>query len=164
MPRAGWRTPSGTPIEDIVQGKVRKMTQLLLSSALLAAVPAKTVWMNEDNQHFYDHHGSEEMTAEGCRRLVDAYADTGAVTGILFCVNMQRAPYRYEHSWEGSYNYLVPEVYEHHLKLVREILSKWDMDGLELDWMRWAMHFPPGGELEGRQVLTRFVRDGRAGA
>ena len=232
------------------------MTALLLSAALLAAVPSKTVWMNEDNQHFYDgkYHGDEDMTAEGCRRLVDTYYASGALGGMLFCVNMQmalydsdvwerfkdqktdysyqahlrllsdrkvdqfkewlgrcrelgvpgwlsmrmndchalefvafnlplpahqtvtlwpsqlwrshpewrRAPYRIEHGWEGAFNYSVPEVYAHHLKLVKEIFSRWDMDGLELDWMRWAMHFPPGGELEGRSTLTRFVKDVRA--
>lgn len=229
------------------------MTILMLCCALFAAVPAKTVWMNEDNQHFYDgnFHGDEDMTVEGCRRLVDTYARTGSITGILFCVNMQRAlydsnvwerfkdqptdysyqrhlrllsdrgvdqfatwlqrcrelgiagwltmrmndahgleevafnlplpehltvtlwpsemwrknpqwrraPYRQERSWEGAYNYLVPEIFEHHLKLVREVFSKWDMDGFECDWMRWAMHFPPGGEYEGRKVLTRFVKE-----
>lgn len=33
----------------------------------------RTVWMNEDNQHFYDgrYHGDEDMTVEGCRALVD---------------------------------------------------------------------------------------------
>ncbi|MBO7166212.1 MAG: hypothetical protein J6V88_01640, partial [Kiritimatiellae bacterium] len=217
--------------------------------------PKKTVWMNEDNQHFYDgkYHGDEDMTVEGCRKLVDTYARTGTITGILFCVNMQRAlydsnvwerfkdqptdysyqrhlrllsdrgvdqfatwlqrckelgiagwltmrmndahgleevafnlplpehltvtlwpsemwrkhpewrraPYRQERSWEGAYNYLIPEVFEHHLKLVREIFSKWDMDGFECDWMRWAMHFPPGSEYEGRKALTRFVKEVR---
>ena len=232
------------------------MTTLTLVAALATACPQKTVWMNEDNQHFYDgnFHGDEDMTVEGCRRLVDTYARTGTITGILFCVNMQRAlydsdvwerfkdqptdysyqrhlrllsergvdqfatwlgrcrelgiagwltmrmndahgleevafdlevpkgltvklwpselwrkhpewrraPYRREHSWESAYSYLVPEVYEHHMKLVREIFSKWDMDGFECDWMRWAMHFPPGGEFEGRKVLTRFVKEVRA--
>ena len=51
---------------------------------------------------------------------------------------LRRAPYRSERSWEGAYNYLLPEVQEHHLALVREILDKWkrDMYGLELDWNR----------------------------
>ena len=55
-------------------------------------MPSKTVWMNEDNGHFYDHP-DEDMTVEGCRRLVDVYAHTGTITGILFCVNIQRALY-----------------------------------------------------------------------
>lgn len=229
---------------------------ILLSTLAFAAArtPSKTVWMNEDNGHFYDTdgHPDSDMTVEGCRRLVDNYARSSTITGILFCVNIQRAlydsdvwervrdispdirysqhlkllsergvdhfkvwlercrevgiagwltmrmndshgleefnwdlpcpgsfkmwpsqkwrahpewrraPYRHERSWESSYNYLVPEVYEHHLALVREILSKWDMEGLELDWLRWGMHFPPGGELEGRKVLTRFVKEVRA--
>lgn len=231
------------------------MTGLILSAALLASVPAKTVWMNEDNQHFYDgrYHGDEDMTVEGCRALVDRYADTGSCTGVLFCVNMQRAlydsdvwerfkdqptdysyqrhlrllsdrgvdqfkvwlercrerglsgwltmrmndahgleevafdlplpahmtvtlwptemwrahpewrraTYRHEHSWESVYDFRHPEVREHHLKLVREILSKWDMDGLELDWMRWGMYFAPGQEAEGRPLLTAFVKEVR---
>lgn len=232
------------------------VSAILLTTFAYAATrtPSKTVWMNEDNGHFYDTdgHPDSDMTVEGCRRLVDNYARSGTITGILFCVNIQRAlydsdvwervrdispdirysqhlkllsdrgvdhfkvwlercrevgiagwltmrmndshgleefnwdlpcpgsfklwpsqkwrkhpewrraPYRHERSWEGSYNYLVPEVYEHHLALVREILSKWDMEGLELDWLRWGMHFPPGGELEGRKVLTRFVKEVRA--
>ena len=32
----------------------------------------------------------------------------------------------------------------------------------KFDWLRWGMHFPPGGELEGRKVLTRFVKEVRA--
>ena len=235
-----------------------RSTLFTVSVALLATIaaadnrmPSKTVWMNEDNGHFYDHP-DEDMTVEGCRRLVDVYAHTGTITGILFCVNIQRAlydsdvwervrdispdisyskrlkllsdrgvdhfkewlqrcrevgisgwltmrmndchgceewnwdlpchgtfkmwpsqkwrkhpewrraPYRHERSWESAYNYLVPEVYGHHLALVKEILSKWDMEGLELDWLRWGMYFPPGGEFEGRRVLTRFVREVRA--
>ena len=225
------------------------------AAAMLAAVPAKTVWMNEDNQHFYDgkYHGDEDMTVEGCRALVDRYADTGVCTGVLFCVNMQRAlydsdvwerfkdqptdysyqrhlrllsdrgvdqfkvwlercrerglsgwltmrmndahgleevafnlplpahltvtlwptemwrkhpewrraSYRHEHSWESAYDFRHPEVREHHLRLVREILLKWDMDGLELDWMRWGMYFAPGQEAEGRPLLTAFVKEVR---
>ena len=206
--------------------------------------------MNEDNEHFYERP-EEEMSADGCRKLVDFYADAGGVKGMLFCVNMQRAlydsdvwerfrdvegddryqkglrllserkidnfaiwldrarergmeawltmrmndshglkeaangissrharwpsetwrahpewrraPWRLERSWEGSYNYAVPEVYEHHLALVREIFARWGdrMDGLELDWLRWGFFFKPGFEVEGRALLTKFVKEVR---
>lgn len=51
------------------------------------------VWMNEDNEHFYTYgcHGPEDMTEEGCRNLVRTYARTGAIGGVLYCINLQRA-------------------------------------------------------------------------
>lgn len=65
-------------------------------------------------------------------------------------------------SWvDRAYNYLIPEVRKHHLQLVRELLDRYDMDGLELDWMRFGWHFPPGQEAEGAEVLTEFMREVR---
>ncbi len=63
-----------------------------------------------------------------------------------------------ERSWEGSFNYLLPEVREHHLNLIKELFQRYDMFGLELDWMRWGMFSPPGFGLKGASVLTQFVR------
>lgn len=212
----------------------------------------KRIYFNEDNEHFYACHPASDMTEEGVRGLVDTYAQTGTVKGLLFCTNIQRAlfdsnvwerfrdleisgpypyvenlrllsergvdhfavwlercaeleiegwlsmrmndshglkeaqnnrtesrlcrwpsrkwrdnpqlrraPYRSERSWEGSYNYLLPEVREHHLALIRELLERYDPFGLELDWMRWGMMFPPGFEREGQKVLTAFVKEVR---
>lgn len=240
LPPCGGASPARPPALAVA---------LFAASAALAAAP--TVFVNEDNQHFYERP-DEEMSVAGCQALVDFYADAGGVKGMLFCVNLQRAlydsdvwerfrdiegesrylnglrllsarkvdnfavwldrarargleawltmrmndshglkeaaqgmpsrlakwhtkmweahpewrraPYRPERSWEGSYDYAVPEVYAHHLALVREIFAKWGdrMDGLELDWLRWGFFFRPGFEVEGRAVLTRFVRDVRA--
>jgi len=75
--------------------------------------------------------------------------------------DLRRAPYRFERSWEGAFDYGQAEVREHHLKLVAEVLERYDMFGLELDWMRWGMMFKPGHEREGREILTTFVRDVR---
>lgn len=209
----------------------------------------KNIYMNEDNEHFYACHPAEDMTEDGLRRLVDRYADTGCIKGILFCVNLQRAlfdsavwerfrnigkewstpytehlqllsergldqfgiwleqakkrgiegwlsmrmndchglketatgdtscrcfswaseywkahpelrrsPYRYERDWEGAFNYGIEEVREHHLALIRELFDKYDMFGLECDWMRWGKMFAPGFERDGRKYLTEFVR------
>ncbi len=207
----------------------------------------KTLYFNEDNEHFYQCHPESDMTVEGVRRLVDTYAETNTCRGILFCVNMQRAlfdsnvwerfkdvdddvayvkhlrllskrgvdqfavwlercaelgvegwltmrmndshglkearlnmkdsrlaawpshmwrnnpqlrraPYRSERSWEGAYNYLLSEVRQHHLALIEELFERYDMFGLELDWMRWGMMFPPGFEHDGQAVLTEFVK------
>ncbi len=209
----------------------------------------KTVCFNEDNEHFYATHPPQDMTREGCRALVDAYARTGTVRSLLFCVNLQRAlydsdvwerfrdlppdsryvqnlrllsergvdqfaewlarcrevgvegwlsmrmndshglkeaargipsaiacwhtlrwekhpewrraPWRDERSWEGSFDWSHAEVRDHALALVREILGRWDLFGLELDWMRWGMFFRPGSEVAGRRLLTEFVGEVR---
>jgi len=214
-----------------------------------ARATAKTVCFNEDNEHFYSKHPAEDMTREGCRALVDAYARTGTIRSLLFCVNLQRAlydsdvwerfrdlppdtqyvrnlrllsergvdqfaewlgrcretgiegwltmrmndchglkeaargmpshlaswhsrrweehpewrraPWRDERSWEGAWDWSHKEVRDYALALVREVLGRWDLYGLELDWMRWGMYFRPGNEAEGRALLTDFVREVR---
>ena len=75
--------------------------------------------------------------------------------------DLRRAPYRWERSLEGAFDYGKEEVREHHLRLARELLDRYDMDGLELDWLRWVLHFAPGGEQQGRKILTEFVREVR---
>ena len=47
------------------------------------------------------------------------------------------------------------------MAFVRELVSRYDMDGLELDWMRLGQHFKPGSEAEGCEILTEFVTDVR---
>ena len=69
----------------------------------------------------------------------------------------RRAPWRDERSWEGSFDFAVPEVRRHVLALVREAFAKWDFDGFEMDWMRWGMYFRPGAEREGAALLTELV-------
>ena len=54
-----------------------------------------------------------------------------------------------------------PEVFDHALKLVEEILDRWDADGLELDWMRQPHCLTLGKEMEKSHVLTAFMRQVR---
>jgi hypothetical protein len=60
-----------------------------------------------------------------------------------------------------AFDYGHPEVREHHMKLIRELLDMYDLDGLELDWMRFGYHFKPGWEQEGCDILTEFMREVR---
>jgi len=71
--------------------------------------------------------------------------------------------------WRGGTGYFArcmdygaKEVYEHQMALVREYLDRYDLDGLELDWMRECFCFKPGEEEAGRATLTRFMREARA--
>jgi len=67
-----------------------------------------------------------------------------------------RVPYR--SGWiDRALDWAHPEVREHYLKLIREALRLFDLDGLELDWMRFGYFFGPGRELEGGKILAEFI-------
>ena len=55
-----------------------------------------------------------------------------------------------------------PEVRAHAMAYVRELLERYDPDGLELDWMRFGYHFQPGKESPGVVILNQFMRDVRS--
>lgn len=59
-------------------------------------------------------------------------------------------------------NYVHAAVREHNLAFVKELLERYDPDGLELDWMRFGFHLTPGREAEEGEILTEFVREVRA--
>jgi hypothetical protein len=67
-----------------------------------------------------------------------------------------RVPYR--SGWiDRALDWAHPEVREHYLKLIREALTLFDLDGLELDWMRFGYFFRIGREVEGGKILTEFI-------
>ena len=59
---------------------------------------------------------------------------------------------------DRALDYGIPEVREHAMAYVRELLERYDPDGLELDWMRFGYHFRPGKEAEGGVQLTELMR------
>ena len=64
-------------------------------------------------------------------------------------------------SRDATLNYAVPEVRAHRLQILREMATNYDIDGVELDWMRWCRHFPHGHQREYSDVLTDFVHQVR---
>jgi hypothetical protein len=60
-----------------------------------------------------------------------------------------------------AFDYSKRAVYDYQLALVREVLERYDVDGIELDWMRFCYHLTPGKEREQAGVLTVFMRDAR---
>jgi len=71
-----------------------------------------------------------------------------------------RAPHRLHEGWWNwhALDWERADVQEHFWKLVCEQLERYDLDGLELDWMRIAYHFRPGRELAGGKALTIWLR------
>lgn len=62
---------------------------------------------------------------------------------------------------ERAFDYRHKEVREYHCALIREVVERYDCDGLELDWMRFSQHIAPGHEEEGREILIGFMRQVR---
>jgi len=44
---------------------------------------------------------------------------------------------------ETALDYSHPEVRKYRLAIIREIVEEYDVDGIELNFCRWAKHFPP---------------------
>jgi hypothetical protein len=73
-----------------------------------------------------------------------------------------RAMHR-DHFWmDRALDWERPEVQDHYFKYVCEVLSRYDLDGIELDWMRFVVHFRPGRELEGGKIVTAWMQRVRA--
>lgn len=66
-----------------------------------------------------------------------------------------------EAAYGELFDYAKDEVRRHAFDLVREVLDRYDPDGLELDWMRSPGLLTPGRERELAGVLTEFMRDVR---
>lgn len=73
----------------------------------------------------------------------------------------RRVNYRFTQWTDRALDYERPEVRQYNLALVRELASRYDFDGLELDWMRFGYHFRPGHEREGSRILTEFTAEVR---
>lgn len=75
----------------------------------------------------------------------------------------RRVPDSTSGSWvDRAFDYGHAEVREHAMSFIRELLERYDPDGLELDWMRFGYHFAPGREAEGAELLTAFMGEVRA--
>ena len=62
-------------------------------------------------------------------------------------------------SWPGQgYDYAHPEVRAYQLAFLREVLERYDADGIELDWSRFPQHLRAGFELLDAHCLTDFMR------
>ncbi|MDX2042304.1 MAG: hypothetical protein SF097_13705 [Acidobacteriota bacterium] len=73
----------------------------------------------------------------------------------------RRIDYRLDRSADRAFDYGHKEVRDYHFTLIRELVERYDFDGLELDWMRFGFHFKPGHERQGAELMTEFTADVR---
>ncbi len=57
-----------------------------------------------------------------------------------------------------SWNMSVPEVREHRFAFIKELCTRYDWDGVELDWQRHAFHLPLDDAYRLRYTLTDLQR------
>lgn len=64
--------------------------------------------------------------------------------------------------YNAAMDYAVPEVRERFFSVVREIVSRYEVDGLEFDFGRNPYLFQPGMAWESRNLMTGLLREIRA--
>ncbi len=60
---------------------------------------------------------------------------------------------------EHALDYTKKEVRDYSLGLIRELFERYDMDGIELDWMRFGLNLPYGKCRSGAHFLTEFIKE-----
>lgn len=60
-------------------------------------------------------------------------------------------------SW-SAYDYAKPEVRKYFLGLIRQACERYDLDGIDLDWLRHPFFFRFGEERRGIPLMNDFVR------
>ncbi|MGV8092720.1 MAG: hypothetical protein AB2L24_12760 [Mangrovibacterium sp.] len=65
---------------------------------------------------------------------------------------LRRTPY-------GLFNYAKEEVRDYYKAFIKEVLDKYDMDGIELDWMRTNSLFLKDEEIHGMELINQFMRE-----
>ncbi|MBQ6914287.1 MAG: hypothetical protein IJQ65_01090, partial [Kiritimatiellae bacterium] len=66
-------------------------------------------------------------------------------------------------SWfDGALDYAHREVREYALSHLKEIAARWDVDGVELDWMRHGLALRPNHERDDARFIDDFMRCARA--
>ncbi|NKB67959.1 MAG: hypothetical protein GKR89_12935 [Candidatus Latescibacteria bacterium] len=58
---------------------------------------------------------------------------------------------------ERALDYSLPQVRQHRLAILRELAENYDIDGIELDFTRWAKFFPRNEAPAKAPLMTQFV-------
>lgn len=158
--RASFRSRTRDAIWDPVEGK--EPTDLWPQNAkrlFEAGLDAYEVWIRRCREKGLSPWLSMRMND------VHSVDETGNFMHSTFWrthAEFWRVPHGSASPWVNrAMNYAHAEVREHHMALVRELLERYDPDGLELDWMRFGYHLTPGREPGEAAILTEFVRAAR---
>ena len=115
---------------------------------------------------------------QGCdypQRMIDCAREKNVSPWISLRMNDAHLPERPDHPYHSTFwkshpewhleyglDYEQPEVRAHYLKLVQEVCARYDLDGLELDFLRFWLYFREGREHQGTQLMQTFLAQVRA--
>lgn len=99
-------------------------------------------------------------------RMADhhAHLHNSPLTGSFFWENYEkyaRILHRDNSTYRGDrcFDFIIKEVRDYWLAYIEEAVTKYDVYGIELDWMRDPIFTTLGNELAASGVLTQFMRD-----
>lgn len=120
--------------------------------------------VNDDSYYFHSKFWKEhpEFRCAEYRYFVDVAGFADSTDGTVKTERPADDPgfdyQEIEKAWQDrTLDYAHPEVREHMLKLVEEYVTRFDLDGLELDFLRWLSYFRPGFQEQGIPLMTDFV-------
>jgi len=132
----------------------------LPSSEVVQVIPQYTRALAETGMDYFQiqldrcrHHGIEMLA---CLRMNDRHG------------NSVHAQFYKDHpEWRipeksGGLDYKHEGVRKTVLAFIEEVLAKYDVDGIEFDYMRWCHVFRPAEAVENAHFLTDFTRKARA--
>ena len=64
--------------------------------------------------------------------------------------------------WQGMWNLAAPGLRDYKLKVLRELATHYDLDGIQIDFSRHIPCLPPGRQWEMREEVTEFMRMARS--
>ena len=62
---------------------------------------------------------------------------------------------------ETALDYSIAAVRDHRMAIMKEIITDYPVDGLELNFVRWAKHFPRDKGREKAPIMTRYIQQVR---
>ena len=71
----------------------------------------------------------------------------------------RRGPFHPNRRQSIAFDYAHDEVRQHFRRLIEEQLDRYDIDGMELDFMRHEAHFRVGRELAGGAIMTAWLEE-----
>jgi hypothetical protein len=107
------------------------------------------------------HHRKLEVFWE--HRLNGADREVDVTTPARHPLKDKHPEWLIDDGWwkPGLWNFAVPEVRDYKLAVLREVVERYDLDGLSLDFGRHPPYLPTGEQWEHRHELTTFVRQVR---
>ncbi|MCH2114833.1 MAG: hypothetical protein MK171_07990 [Pirellulales bacterium] len=115
---------------------------------------------------------------KGCdypKRMIDRARKKRVSPWISLRMNDSHHPNRPDHPYHSTFwkshpewhlehglDYEQPAVRHHYMNLVQEVCSRYDLDGLELDFLRFWLYFRDGREHEGAKLMLTFIEQARS--